>query len=412
MFYNIFTMIVRNKYINKINDFVDNTDFIKVLIGMRRVGKSTIMSQIANELIEKGIDEKRIISINFESLKFVELVDYLKLNEYIEERIKSKKTHYIFIDEIQNVPGFEKVVNSLKVEHNVSIFISGSNSNLLSGELATLLAGRYVSFNVYPLTYNEWMELKGIKKSSNESMNLYLKQGGLPQIAKLDSDIEFLNSTLDILNSIIYKDIMSRANLKNEILLKSIINYIIKNTSKQVSIKSLANYINTNSIKTKEDTVSEYLSHITNSMLVNECKKYNVKGKRELSKVNKLYLNNLGFRTVISNDGESGDFGFLIETAVFNHLKANDYELFTVDNNGLEIDFLAKKLTPDGWVNKYIQVSYMMSHDEKTKEREFRSLQSLPDNYEKFVISMDVENMSSDGIKHITLEKFLTNDEF
>ncbi len=401
-------MVKREMYLKKIREFYDS-EFIKVLVGMRRTGKSTILKQIISEIESNGISNKNIIYINFESLEYSELTDYKLLYSYIKERITSENKYYIFIDEIQNVESFEKVINSINVDFNVSLFITGSNSNLLSGELATLLAGRYRQFNIYPYNYNEWLESNN--NSHNEKLvNKYLMYGGLPQISVINDNQSKIETIRDIMNSILYKDIASRYSIRDLDVLTKIIDYIIQNTSKVISVTSINNYLKQSYRNIKPETISRYIDSIKNAMLIYECKKFNIKGKSLLkSSSNKYYINDIAFKTALNANED--DYSLRIETIVFNHLKVLGYDITYGKIGDYEIDFVATKNIGSRIIKKYIQVAYVL-HDEKTIEREFRSFRNIHDGDGKYLISTDQFDMSRDGVKHINLSNFLLDDEF
>lgn len=402
-------MIIRKKYLKRIEEFYHNQEFIKVLVGMRRTGKSTILKQIENHLLKEGVNPNNIHSINFESLEFEELKDYKLLYKYFKDRIKNKKLNYIFIDEIQNVDMFEKTINSLKVDFNVSIFITGSNSNLLSGELATLLAGRYRLFNIYPFSFNEWLEVK-CETKNEDLLWEYLTYGGLPQIAKIMSLESKVESLKDILDSIIYRDIISSVEIKNTNALKRLISYIIQNSSETFSAQKILNTFKTAGVSITKNTIYDYFERINNSLVTYECKKNDLQGRKVLTKLHKLYVNDLGFR-YINSPRENNDYSKIIETSVFNHLKYLGYNITTGSINGFEIDFVVNKNEGDKKINKYIQVSHKLDN-ENTIDREFRPFHNLEDGYERFIITTDVKDQSRDGVKHINLLDFLSDDKF
>lgn len=402
-------MIIRKKYLKRIEEFYHNQEFIKVLVGMRRTGKSTILKQIENHLLKEGVNPNNIHSINFESLEFEELKDYKLLYKYFKDRIKNKKLNYIFIDEIQNVDMFEKTINSLKVDFNVSIFITGSNSNLLSGELATLLAGRYRLFNIYPFSFNEWLEVK-CETKNEDLLWEYLTYGGLPQIAKIMSLESKVESLKDILDSIIYRDIISSVEIKNTNALKRLISYIIQNSSETFSAQKILNTFKTAGVSITKNTIYDYFERINNSLVTYECKKNDLQGRKVLTKLHKLYVNDLGFR-YINSPRENNDYSKIIETSVFNHLKYLGYNITTGSINGYEIDFVVNKNEGDKKINKYIQVSHKLDN-ENTIDREFRPFHNLEDGYERFIITTDVKDQSRDGVKHINLLDFLSDDKF
>ncbi len=400
-------MIKREKYLNELRKLYDS-EFIKVITGMRRVGKSTIMRQIIEELNEKGITDDRIIYINFEIIKYDYIRDYKKLYEYLGEKIVGNDKYYIFIDEIQYVSEFERVVNSINVEHNVSIFITGSNSNLLSGELATVLAGRYRLFEVRPFSFNEWLEATN-QVADNETLIEYLIYGGLPQVALDNDDDQKIATLIDILTSITYKDIIARSKVSNYGLLEKLINYIIMNTSEILSVNSIIKYLKSIGENTKANTIYTYLSHIENSYIISECRKYDLKGKKLLSTMNKFYVNDLGLRRVTLNS-EKIDYGKVVETSVYNHLRYLGYKVTFLRIGDLEIDFYATKVIGKGVKNKYIQVTHKMESDE-TIEREFRPFRKLTDGYDRIIVSLDDLDMSQEGVKHIHLKKFLLDED-
>ncbi len=402
-------MIIRKKYLKRIEEFYHNQEFIKVLVGMRRTGKSTILKQIENHLLKEGVNPNNIHSINFESLEFEELKDYKLLYKYFKDRIKNKKLNYIFIDEIQNVDMFEKTINSLKVDFNVSIFITGSNSNLLSGELATLLAGRYRLFNIYPFSFNEWLEVK-CETKNEDLLWEYLTYGGLPQIAKIMSLESKVESLKDVLDSIIYRDIISSVEIKNTNALKRLISYIIQNSSETFSAQKILNTFKTAGVSITKNTIYDYFERINNSLVTYECKKNDLQGRKVLTKLHKLYVNDLGFR-YINSPRENNDYSKIIETSVFNHLKYLGYNITTGSINGFEIDFVVNKNEGDKKINKYIQVSHKLDN-ENTIDREFRPFHNLEDGYERFIITTDVKDQSRDGVKHINLLDFLSDDKF
>lgn len=406
-------MLRREKYLDKMQGFIERTDFIKVITGMRRTGKSTIMKQIISDLRKNGIDDNKIIEVNLESAKYNFITNHEQLNEYINSNIKGKGKHYIFVDEVQLIDKWELTIASLHSDEKHSIFITGSNSNLLSGELATRLSGRYVSFDICPLDYNEWLKIKGEKKSNHNLLEEYLRFGALPQVAKTDSVDEKIAILDSILESIVYKDIVARANVNKQAILFSLIDYIVTNSSKLISLTSITNYISTNVTKISENTVSKYLKYIIDSLLVYECNKYDLKGKKLLNKLNKIYSNDLGF-VFMKSQSDTIDYSIAIETIVFNHLRSNGYDITYAQDNTTkyEIDFIATKRTADAYLKKYIQVSYRIAGNEKVIDREFRSLVNIKDNQPKYIISMDYEDLSKDGIKHINLEDFLLNNDF
>ena len=294
-------MIIRERYLKLIRPFYDQ-DLIKVLIGIRRSGKSVILTQIMDELKQKSIDSKHIIYMNFEDYDYEAYTDPQKLNDYIKEKINDDEKYYIFFDEIQNVDKWERVVNSLRATKNASIFITGSNSDLLSSDLATHIAGRYVSFKVTPFTFEEVCELLNVTDSRDieDAFNDYIKWGGMPQRFMQNDDNSKRTYLYDIYDSIIMKDIVKRFNIKDIDLLRRIITYILTTPSQVFSPDSLKKYMQSDSRNVSLETIYNYLDYIVRANLISKAERYDVRGKRILTGKYKYYLTDLGFTNVLS----------------------------------------------------------------------------------------------------------------
>ncbi len=399
-------MLVREIFLKKIRDFY-HTEEIKVLTGLRRSGKSTILTQIQDEIIQTGIKEDCIVTINFEWLIYEEYREYAALYKYIKDKVSdSEGKVYIFIDEVQEVIGFEKVLNSLRSELDCSIFVTGSNSNLLSGELATLLSGRYVSFEIQPFTYKEYCLLTDTNIESVKNFNEYLIYGGLPMVYAHNDAQSRSTLIKDILESVVYRDIISRNKVNDKNLLSKLVDYLRFSTATTYSITNITNTLKSSGHKTTFETVSNYLNLIEYSYLISTCSRYDVKGKKILKKEEKTYLTDLGLRNALFNM-HNIDHGACIETIVYNQLKTFGYEVYVGKLYEKEIDFVIRK----GNDVRYIQVSHVMTQNE-TLEREFAPLLLVKDNYPKYVISLDQIDHSKLGIKHLYLLDFLALDEF
>jgi uncharacterized protein len=398
-------MLKRSKYLDKIRPFYD-VDLMKVLIGLRRSGKSILLDQIKNELIEKGIQESNIIYLNFESVKYSHLNDYRKLANYIDKFIVNKDKYYLFFDEIQMVEGFERAINSFKVDYNCSIFITGSNSNLLAGELATLLSGRYVKFKIAPFSFKEMIEYKNISKEKySEAFNEFLNWGSMPQRFVLDSETAIKTYLKDVYDSIIIHDIQKRASITDVDLLNRVLTYMIQNTAQTFSATSIEKYLLSEKINIANKTLYKYIEAILNSNILNKVSRYDIKGKKVLKREEKYYVADLGLRK-INLKSANIDLGDSLETVVYNELIARGYELFIGKTYKGEVDFIATK---DG-DKVYLQVAYLLATKE-TVAREFNAFKDIEDNYSKFVISMDEFDFSRDGIKHLNVIDFLLNEE-
>lgn len=398
-------MIKRDRYLNKIRPFYDS-DLVKVIIGIRRSGKSVLLKQIIDELLEKGIDKTNIIYINFENLEYSFITDEMDLHRYVKERLENDSKYYLFFDEIQNVDRFEKAINSFRSTLNTSIFISGSNGKLLSGELATHLSGRYVSFKIMPFSFSEMCKIKGINRKavSEDHFMDYLNYGGMPQRFLMNSDEETKVYLRDLYNSIVLRDIMQRGNIKDVDVLNRIIEYMVLNTSQTFSAKSISNFFKSINRSVSTETIYQYIENITSSMILNKAVRYDIRGKRVLTRSDKYYLSDLGFAK-INNTGYKTDVGALIENVVYNELLYRGYEVYVGKTLNGEVDFIAL----DGEEKFYYQVAYLLA-DDKVVKREFGAYDSVRDNFPKYVLSLDKFNFSRDGIKHVNIIDFLTQD--
>ena len=391
-------MVKRELWLKKIRPFYEN-ELIKVLIGIRRSGKSIILKQIQDELLANGINPDHIIFINFEDLAFSFIKNEIDLHNYIKPQIIDDKKYYLFFDEIQNVQNFEKVLNSLRATQNVSIFITGSNANLLSGELATLLAGRYVTFKIMPFTFVECLQIQNITNPTDSDLMNYLKFGGMPQRFSLSTESEIKTFLSDLYDSIVLKDIISRYKVKNVELLDKIINYLASTSSQIFSASSINNFFKNEGRECSKETLYNYLSYVVQSCVVNKAKRYDISGKKTLSTLEKYYLADTGFANLHSL---KFDIGAMLENVVYNELLARGYEIQVGVTSNSEIDFIATK---DGQ-KEYYQVAYIL-HDENTIKREFGVYQKVKDNFPKFVISADHFDFSQDGIIHKNIIKWL-----
>ena len=398
----------RIEYIDKIRPFFDS-EIIKVITGIRRSGKSKLLDMIIEEIKDNGVDNSHIIKINFDDMEYDFLLDAKSLDIYIKEQIKDKNKYYIFLDEIQNVDGFEKAIESLFTSKNVSIFITGSNSKLLSGELATLLTGRTVEFEVKPFTFYEYSEYSKINKISfdeEEKFNDYIKWGGFPLRFDYDKDDAINQYLNNLYNSIIEKDILGRYEIKNKNLFKRIANYLMINPGKLLSIDNIINYIGTNEKeKISNRTIYNYIDYLSTAYLVQAIKKYNIKGKTELKNIDKYYIIDTGFSYIKTNKINFDD-SFLLENIIYNELLYQGYDVFVGKTYKSEVDFVAIK----NQKKYFIQVTYLLASI-KTIEREFGAFKPIDDSSPKIVMSLDKIDFSRDGIRHMNILKFLLHKE-
>ena len=398
-------MLKRELYLKRIREFYDS-DLIKILVGIRRCGKSVILEQIIEELKNKGIDENHIIYVNFEFIEFEELTDYKKLNTYVKERIQDDKMYYLFFDEIQNVDNFEKVVNSLRASQKVSIFITGSNSRLLSEELSTVLSGRYVSFRINPLSYKEVLELRGMEKSTDEVFEDYMKWGSLPNRFEFESEEAIKNYLYGVFDSIILRDVVERLKIRDTALFNLILQYIVDTIGREFSAENIMNFLRNEGREVSTLTIYSYLDALCKALLIRKVYRYDVHGKAVLKTLNKYYVTDLGIAQIKNNKTEI-DRCYAIENIVYNELIIKGYDVFTGKTKKGEIDFVATK--PNKKI--YIQVAFSIPNED-TKNREFGAYSVITDNYPKYVISLDKFNYEYNGIKHLNLIDFLLDDEF
>lgn len=398
--------MIREKYLSNIRPFYEQ-DLIKVIMGIRRCGKSIILLQIMEELKEQGIPEERMIYINFEYEDYAFIRNDIDLHEFITQKMKGEEKYYLFFDEIQNVENWEKAINSFKASKKVSIFITGSNSDLLSGELATHLAGRYVSFRVFPFTFKEVCELKNItdKREIEEAFNEYLIWGGLPQRFMMTDEMQTKTYLSDIYNSIVVKDIIARFNIKDLDLFNRIVEYIVTTPSQNFSAESLSNYfINKVQREVAKITLYNYLEYMTKAMLISKAERYDVRGKRILNGKYKYYLTDLGLGQIM-NVGKRPQLGAYLENVVYNELLSRGYDVKVGNLEKGEIDFIATRFNE----KVYFQVAYILA-DDSVVEREFGVYKDVQDNYPKYVLSMDKFDFSEDGIIHKNVVDWLLEE--
>lgn len=397
-------IIKRTEYIEKIKPFIDKP-IIKVLIGARRSGKSTILKQIIDSLMDDGISQENIVWINFELSDYFEIDNIGKLEEYISTKLENVSgKSYLFFDEIQVIPQWEKLINSYFAKGNYDIYITGSNSKLLSGEFATYLSGRYVKLNIFPFSFKEYMDYYNISSDFKNNFYKYLEDGGMPSTFDYANDSKKL-VTLDLYNSIVLKDIVQRNNVKNVDLLERIMRFIMYNIGQTFSANKIHKRLKQDMVSISVNTIYNYLKFFENACLIYQVKREDLKGKQILKYDEKYYICDLGFRQAIIGNNQR-DITRVIENIVYMELLRRGYEITIGKIDGLEVDFVCKK---SGKII-YVQVSYILANEE-TIEREFEPLRLINDNYPKYVITMDDAEMSHDGINHLNLVDFLLDKE-
>ncbi|MBO5197622.1 MAG: ATP-binding protein [Lachnospiraceae bacterium] len=400
-------MLTRERYMRQIRDFMDKP-VIKVLTGMRRSGKSALLELTREELLARGTAAANIIHINFESLRYEKLKEYHALYEEISSRAdKADGKVYILLDEIQEVSGWEQVVNSLRVDFECDIYITGSNARLLSGELATLLAGRYVEIQVYPLDFNEYLEFAAANPdeaglSEREHFANYLRFGGLPGIHQMKwEESRIMQYLTDIYNSVLLKDVIARNRIRDTALLESIIPYLMDNVGNTFSAKTISDFLKSQGRKLSTETVYNYLKALEGAFLIHKASRFDIKGKRLLETQEKYYLSDLGMRHAVMGYRDN-DIAGLLENVVYLELLRRGYSVNIGKQDVAEVDFVANR----GDERIYIQVCYVLT--EENTVREFAPLEAIADNYEKIVVSTDsLISFNRGGIRQKNVIDFL-----
>lgn len=387
-------MLKREMYLSRIRGFYDS-DLVKILVGIRRCGKSVILKQIMDELKEKGIDKEHIIYVNFEFIEYEKLQDYKELNKYIKEKIIDEKKYYVFLDEIQKVNKFEEVVNSLRASiENISIFITGSNSKLLSNELSTVLSGRYVLFNIYPLSYKEFIELTGKDGRNDETFWNFVKWGGLPNRIQFTEESNIKDYLHSVFDSIILRDVVDRLGLKDTVLFNLLLQYIVDITGREFSAENVIKFLKDEGKSISTETLYIYLDALCKALMMKKIYRYDIHGKAILKTLNKYYMTDLGIAGIKNNNFEINK-SFAIENVVYNELLIRGYDVYVGKTKTGEIDFIATNAEE----KLYFQVAYLLEQP-KTETREFGAYKEIKDNYPKYVLSMDKADFSKDGIIH------------
>ena len=396
-------MILRKTYLDKIIPLIDK-NLVKVITGVRRAGKTVLLGQIQDHLLQNGRNKNNNVSISFESKTNAHLKDRDALYRFLIDASKKVSGKiYIFLDEIQAVSAWEEVISSLLVDIDCDIYITGSTSKLLSGELATLIAGRYIRINVLPFTLAEAKEitLQNGKFISDEALFLdYLRYGGLPLRFSLENiSLEpYLSDTYD---AIVLKDIVQRNKLNDQYLLGVLLSFLMDNIANSFSARSVVAALTENGVKTSADTVLTYIEYIKNAMIMLPAQRYDIKGKKLLASSEKYYAVDLGLRNIIKSS-DAIDYNKLYENIVFLELLSRGYDVKVGKTDNYEIDFVAY----NGNERIYIQVCYLLA-SQSTIDREFGNLEKITDNYPKYVISGDIPDFSRNGIKHFNIIRFL-----
>lgn len=403
-------MIKRERYMQKVRPFIDK-EVVKVITGIRRSGKSVMLELIKEELLERGVSSSQFISINFENMSYAHLNNASALHEYILDEVKNVEGKvYLFFDEIQEVNDWEKCINSFRVEFDCDIYITGSNAKLLSSELATYLAGRYVEFVIYPFSFEEFIEqllLIEPHLNAQECFKKYLLLGGMPYLGQLNYDINASKQYLsDLYNSVELKDIVKRNNIRDVDLLERLLGYMTMNIGTTFSANSISKYLKNEGRKLTNDTVLNYINYAINSFLVYKAGRIDVIGKKVLAVNEKYYIADQGIREALYGTNTK-DIQLVLENIVFIEMLRRGYRVYVGKVDNKEIDFIGERQNE----RIYIQVSYMLGSEE-TIEREFGVYSKVLDNYPKYVVTMDELDFSQNGILHMNIRDFLLKENW
>ena len=399
-------LLKRELYLSKIKKYYE-LDLIKVLTGIRRAGKSKLLVQIIEELKQSGIDDGHILLINFEDIDFEYLNTSVRLSDYVKSRMKDEKKYYLFFDEIQHVQDFERVIASLQATKNCSIFITGSNSRLVSGEMATLLVGRTVEFKVFPFSYKEACDYRNLqgRPVDPDFFFDYLKWGGFPQRFDFDTDADIKRYLDGLYEGIIAKDILKRNSAFETYKFKTVCSYVLANAGKEFSAVNVGNFFNTvngmNKAEIDKRSIYNYLEMMEKAFFISRVKRFDIGGKKALKTIEKQYSVDLGLRTINTNLMNFSDT-FFLENLVFNELLTRGYEVFTGKTYKGEVDFVAVK---DG-KKAFVQVAYLLA-DKTTIDREFGAFSPIRDASPKILLSLDRIDLSHDGVTHLNIPDFL-----
>lgn len=401
-------MIERKEYLDQLIRFKDK-DLIKVVTGIRRCGKSTLFELFINYLKENGIKNDQIITLNLEDADY-NFDNYKELYDYVNKKIDSEKQYYVFLDEVQNVPMFQKAVDSLYIKKNVDVYITGSNAYLLSGELATLLSGRYVEIKMLPLSFREYLSAFDLTvKSKYEYFLDYMRNGGMPgNIPIIQDNPNDLDTYLEgIFTTVVYKDIIARNNITDRMLLESVLRFMFDSIGSPISTKKISDTLTSKGISTSNHTVENYISAFLDSFLIYKAKRFDVKGKNILARDYKYYVVDQGLRSYLLGKKADSDMGHILENIVYLELLRRGYKVYVGKVDDLEVDFVCENR--DGL--RYYQVALSV-RDDAVLERELKSLQKTGDHYPKCLLTLDMDlETDYDGISKINVIDWLLNNK-
>ncbi len=404
------TFYKRENYLKKIRGFYNDTEIIKVITGVRRCGKSTLMATIRQELIDKGVNEENMIFLDLDSRKYRKIKTDDELEKLIDSQSNAAGLKYLFIDEIQNVKGFEEVINAFRGEDEFSIFITGSNSYLLSGELTTKLTGRYVEFEMFPLSFEEYIEMKAFYGKNVDSnlaveLNNYLLEGGFPKAIQYDNLSDKRTYVKAVIDEIFEKDIKRRIKINNREAFEKVRNFVINNFGSTTSISSMQEALHKDGIEIKRQTLNRYIKALTDAKILYECNRFDMKSKKSVRGDKKYYLADSSFYFAMNTDNRI-NYGPALENIVYVYARSRDYAVSVGRIGNLECDFI---LRDNNRNYSYVQVSYTINESKSAEDREYVPLEKIKDNYPKYVMTTDFLLQNRNGIKHVNLLEFIAN---
>lgn len=401
-------LFVREKYLKKLRGFYNDTEIIKVITGVRRSGKSCLMQTVRDELIKSGIAEENIVFLDLDSRKYRKIKTADALEELIDSFPSPQGIRYLFIDEIQNVENFEEIINSFRDDGGYSIFITGSNSYLLSGELATKLTGRYIEVELFPLSFDEYLEMKAFYGKPVDvnllfELNNYLQEGGFPKTMQYDSFADKRTYVKSVIDEIFEKDIKRRLKVRNVEAFNNVKNFIINNFGATVSIKSLQETLVKNGMDIKRTTLARYIDALVESKILYCCDRFDMKSKKSIGGEKKYYLADTSFYFAVNTDNRI-NYGPALENIVYVYARSMDYSVSVGRIGRLECDFILR----DNELNySYIQVAYTINESKTTEDREYAPLEAAKDNYPKYVVTTDYLLQKRSGIRHVNILEFI-----
>lgn len=402
----------RENYLRKMRSFYSDPEMIKVITGVRRCGKSCLMETVREELLEEGISEENLIFIDLDSRKYRKIKTDDQLEELIDSLSSADGLKYLFIDEIQNVTNFEEVVNAFRGDGEYSVFMTGSNSYLLSGELATKLTGRYIEFELFPLSFEEYIEMKAfygrpVDTKLNVELNQYLLEGGFPKAIQYETLADKRTYVRAVIDEIFEKDIRHRMKIRNKEVFEKVRAFVINNFGATMSVTSMLEALKKEGIAVKRETLNRYIDVLCDAKILYECPRFDLKSKKSLRGEKKYYLADTSFYFAVNTDNRI-NYGSALENMVYIYARSRDYSVSVGKIGKLECDFIMR----DGNMNyAYVQVAYTILESRATEDREYAALENIRDNYPKYVMTTDYLLQHRNGIKHVNLMEFIRSGE-